>query len=165
LGKNAIMPELEFSKTYVRPDNTAVLICPYCTQWKTISADPFRGDKHELKVKCFCKQTFKGFLEFRKKVRTKRFLRGTYINHTQKNSRSDIVILDISMIGLAFSSPGQPTFKTGDELSVEFTLDNEQKTHISIDAVVRNVCQKRVGCEFKISDEAFHGPLKFYLLS
>ena len=159
------MPELEFSKTFVRPDNTAVLICPYCTQWKMISADPFRGEKHELKVKCFCKHTFKGFLEFRKKVRTKRFLRGTYTNHSQKSSRNNIVILDISMSGMAFSSQDEPTFKIGDDLSIEFTLDDEQKTNIRIDVVVRNVRQKRAGCEFKFSDGGFYGPLGFYLMS
>ena len=136
------MPELEFSKTFVRPDNTAVLICPYCTQWRTILADPFRGEKHELKVKCSCKQTFKGFLEFRKKVRTKRFLRGTYTNHSQKSSGNDIVILDISMSGMAFSSQDEPTFKIGDDLSIEFTLDDEQKTDIRIDVVVRNIRQQ-----------------------
>jgi hypothetical protein len=159
------MPEFEFSKTYVRPDNTAVLICPYCGQWKMISADPFRGAKHRLKVKCLCKQIFKVFLEFRKKVRKKRFLRGTYINHSQKSSRSDIVILDISVIGLAFSSLDDPTFKMGDDLSVEFTLDNKQRTDISRDAVVRNVLHKRAGCEFKFSDGGFYGPLGFYLMS
>jgi hypothetical protein len=159
------MTELEFSKTYVRQDDTAVLICPYCGQWKMISADPFRGEKHKLKVKCFCKEIFMVFLEFRKKIRKRRFLRGTYINHSQKSSRSDIVILDISVIGLAFSSLDDPNFKTGDDLSVKFTLDDKQKTDISRDAIVRNVLQRRAGCEFKISDGGFYGPLGFYLMS
>jgi hypothetical protein len=159
------MLESKFSKTYVRPDNTAVLICPYCAQWKMISADPFRGYKHKLKVKCFCKQTFKVFLEFRKKVRKKTFLRGTYINHSQKGSRSDFVILDISVIGLAFSSLDAPTFNVGDNLSVEFTLDDEQRTDIRRDAVVRDVRQRRAGCEFEIFGGACDGPLGFYLMS
>ena len=105
------------------------------------------------------------FLEFRKKVRTKRFLRGTYTNHSQKSSGNDIVILDISMSGMAFSSQDEPTFKIGDDLSIEFTLDDEQKTDIRIDVVVRNIRQKRAGCEFKISDASLYGPLKFYLMS
>jgi hypothetical protein len=159
------MPESEFSKTYVMPDNTAVLICPYCGQWKKISAEPFRGYKHKPKVKCFCKQTFKVFLEFRKKVRKKSFLRGTYINHAQKGSRSDIVILDISVIGLAFSCLDAPTFNVGDELGVEFASDSEQRTDIRRDVLVRNIRQKRVGCEFEISGGAFDGPLGYYIMS
>ena len=161
---SSFMLESEFSKVYVR-DNTAVLICPYCGHWRRILADPFRGDKHKLKVKCFCNETFKVFLEFRKKVRKKGFLRGSYINHSQNTCRSDIVILDISVIGLAFSSLDEPTFKMGDDLSVEFTLDNEPRTNITRDAIVRNVVQTRAGCEFKISDGGLNGPLGFYLLN
>lgn len=159
------MLESEFSKTYVMPDNTAVLICPYCAQWKKISAEPFRGYKHKPTVKCFCKQTFKVFLEFRKKVRKKSFLRGTYTNHSQKGSRCDIVILDISVIGLAFSSLVAPTFKVADELSVEFAFDYEQRTDIMRDVIVRNIRQKRVGCEFEISGGAFDGPFGYYVMS
>ena len=51
----------------------------------------------------------------------------------------------------------------GDELSVEFIIDDEQKTAISCNAVVKNVSQRRVGCEFEISDEGFYGLLEFYL--
>jgi hypothetical protein len=160
-----IMLESEFSKIYVRPDNTAVLICPYCTHWKRISADPFRGYKHKLKVKCICNQTFKVFLEFRRKIRKKTFFKGTNINHAQKGSRGDIVILDISVIGLAFSCLDAPNFKIGDDLSVGFTLDDEQKTAIRRDVVVRNIRKQRVGCEFEIYDEAFFGPLGVYVNS
>ena len=53
----------------------------------------------------------------------------------------------------------------GDELSVEFVIDDEQKTAISCNAVVKNVSQRRIGCEFKISDEGIHGLLEFYLKS
>jgi len=158
------MPESEFSKVYVI-DNTAVLICPYCSHWRRILADPFKGAKHKLKVKCFCNETFKVFLEFRKKVRKKRFLKGSYINHSQNTCRNDIVILDISVIGLAFSSLDEPTFNMGDDLSVEFTLDNEPRTNIKRDAIVRNVVHTRAGCEFKVSDGGFYGPLGFYLMS
>jgi hypothetical protein len=159
------MSEIEFTKIYVRPDNTAVLICPYCSHWKKILADPFRGHKHKLKVKCYCNQTFKVFLEFRRKVRMKTFLRGTNIKHTQKGSKSDIVILDISVIGLAFSSLVAPNFKVGDDLSIEFTLDDKQHTDIIRDVVVRNIRERRIGCEFDIYDEAFFGPIGVYVNS
>jgi len=159
------MHSSEYSITYVKSDNTAVLNCPYCGQWKIIAADQFRGAKHKLKVKCYCKKTFKVFLEFRRKIRKKTFFRGTNINYAKKGSRSDIVVLDISVIGLAFSSLDAPTIKVGDDLRVEFTLDDEQQTDITRDVVVRNIRKKRVGCEFEIYDEAFFGPLGFYVNS
>lgn len=159
------MLESEFSKVYVRPDNTAVLICPFCGHWKRISADPFRGDKHKLKVKCFCKKTFKVFLEFRRKIRKRTFLRGTFTDHSQKGSKCDIVILDISVIGLAFSSLDAPTLSIGNELGVEFTLDFEKSIDIKRDVIVRNIRKKRVGCEFELSGGAYDGPLGKYIMS
>ena len=153
------MPESGLSKTYVRPNNRAVLICPYCGQWQSILAEPFRGYNHKLKVRCFCKETFKVFLEFRKKVRKKIFLKGTYIDYSQKGSRCDIVILDISLIGLAFSSLDAPTLRIDDELGVEFTLDSKKGTDIKKAVIVRNINQTRVGCEFELSGGAFDDQL------
>ena len=160
----SIMPESEVSKIYVI-DNTAVLICPYCGAWKRILADPFRGEKHKLKVKCFCKETFKVFLEFRKKVRKKIFLQGTYIDHSLKGSRCDMTILDISLIGFSFSSLGASTLQIDDELSVEFTLDSKNRTDIKRDVIVRNIYPERVGCEFELSGGTFDGPLGQYVMS
>ena len=69
--------------------------------------------------------------------------------------KSEIVILDISVAGLAFSNLDIFTFEEGDDISVKFTLDDEQKTVIKKNAVVRNIRQKRVGCEFDIYDQVF----------
>ena len=160
------MPEYGLPKTYVRPNNRAVLICPYCGQWRRILADPFRGKKHKLKVKCFCKETFKVFLEFRKEVRKEKFLRGgSCIDHSQKGSRCDIVIIDISVTGLAFSSLDAPTLRIDDELGVEFSLDFGKGPNIKRDVIVKNIRHKRVGCEFELSGGAFDGQLEYYVRS
>jgi hypothetical protein len=160
------MPESGLSKTYVRPNNRAVLICPYCGQWKSISAVPFRGEKHKLKVKCFCKKTFKVFLEFRKEVRKEKILRGgSCIDHSQKGSRCDIVIIDISVTGLAFSSLDAPTLRIDDELGVEFSLDFGKGPNIKRDVIVKNIRHKRVGCEFELSGGAFDSQLEYYVRS
>ena len=163
---SSTMPESGYSKTYVRPNNRAVLICPYCGQWRRILADPFRGKKHKLKVKCFCKETFKVFLEFRKEVRKEKFLRGgSCIGHSQKGSRCDIVIIDISVTGLAFSSLDAPTLRIDDELGVEFSLDFGKGPNIKRDVIVKNIRHKRVGCEFELSGGAFDSQLEYYVRS
>ena len=159
------MPESGLSRTYVRRNNKAVLICPYCGQWRSISADPFRGEKHKLKVKCFCKETFIVFLEFRKETRKKTFLSGSYIDHSQKGSRCDIVILDISVSGLTFSSLDAPSLRIDDEFGVEFRLDFVKGTDIKRDVIVKNIHQKRVGCEFELSGGAFDDQLGYYVRS
>lgn len=141
-----------YSKIYVGSDKNANIVCPYCAERKSISVDRFRGTKHTLNVRCICKRTFKVFLEFRKKVREKTFLKGTYVNHSQMDIKSEMIVLDISETGLAFSNQDIFTFEEGNNISLEFTLDNERKTVIKKNAVVRNTHQKRVGCEFDIYD-------------
>jgi len=159
------MRDSGYSVTYVRKNDTAALTCPHCGQWRLISADPFRGSKHKLKVKCTCKKIFKVLLEFRRKVRKKTHMRGTYLKHSQKGTKADIVILDVSVIGLTFSSLYIPSLKVEDMLRIEFTLDDMQQNEVMRDVVVRNVWQKRVGCEYLAPGRSFEGPLGFYVMS
>ena len=160
------MQESKVSKTYVRPDNSAVLNCPHCCRQKPIPVDSFRGHKHKLKVKCVCNETFMVNLEFRKRVRKKIYLRGTYINYSQKDSSGDLFIENISVGGLEFTSFNVQNFKVDDELTLEFNLDDELQSKISKDVIVREVRQRSIGCEFDTPSElAFVGPLGYYIMS
>ena len=120
------MPEPKVSKTHVRQDNTAVFHCPHCGRQKAIPVDKLRGHKHKLKVECGCKETFTVNLEFRQRVRKKTYLRGTYINHSQKGGGGDLYIKNISVVGLEFTSLNVQGFKVDDELALEFNLDNKE---------------------------------------
>ncbi|KPK00138.1 MAG: hypothetical protein AMJ60_02590 [Desulfobacterales bacterium SG8_35] len=160
------MPEDIVSKTYVRPDNTAVITCSHCGRQKSIPADSYRGPKSKLRIKCACKKIFTVQLEFRKRVRKKTNLKGTYINHSQKNSSGNIFVRNISVIGLEFTSLDLQNFKVDDELTLTFTLDDEQRSEITKEAVVRDIRQNSIGCEFAQSGEfSFEGPLGFYIMS
>ena len=143
------MPNDKVSKTYVRPDNTAVINCPHCGRQKSIPADSFRGSKSKLKIKCACKNIFTVQLEFRKRVRKRTNLRGTYINHTRKESSGKIIVRNLSVIGLEFTTLDIRNFKMGDELTVAFTLDDEQRTEITKEAIVRDVRPSTIGCVFQ----------------
>ena len=104
--------------------------------------------------------------EIGKEFRKEKILRGgTYIDHSQKGSRCDIVILDISLTGLAFSSQDAPNLKIDDELGVEFSLDFWKGTNIKRDVIVKNIRHKRVGCEFELSGGAFDSQLEYYVRS
>ena len=106
------------------------------------------------------------FIEFRNRVRKETHLRGTYINHSQKDSRGFLIIKDISVTGLSFTSLDLKNFKVDDELRVEFTLDDEHRTEISKDIIVKNVRKKSVGCEYDSAEEvAFGSPLGYYIMS
>jgi hypothetical protein len=160
------VPKAKAAKTHVRPDNTAVITCPHCGTQKSVPVGSYKGNKSSLKIKCGCKNIFTVNLEFRKKVRKRTNLRGTYSNQSQRGNRGTIVIKNISVSGLEFSSMDAHNIKVEDELTVKFSLDDEQRSKIIKDVIVRDVRKNSVGCEFEKSGEfAFDGPLGFYVMT
>ena len=160
------MSEIKRIKTYVRPDNSAVLTCPHCGRQKTVEAGRFKGRRAPLKVKCVCKKIFLADIEFRKKKRKITNLRGSYVNHSQKNNRGLLTVRNISLNGLEFSSMDHKHFKVDDELTIEFQLDDEHRTEIRKDAIVFEVRDHTIACQFERGGEfAYDGPLGFYIMS
>lgn len=152
-----------FKKTYVRPDNTAVLTCSHCGLQKVVKADSFKGYKHKLKVKCNCNGVFTVNLEFRNRVRRKTYLRGTYVNHSQNDNNGVLNILDVSVTGLSFTCLDVTKFKVGDELSLVFNLDDEHMTEIKKEVIVRNIRQRSVGCKYVKEEDVFGSSLGHYV--
>jgi len=160
------MSDSKVSKTYVRPDNTFVLTCPHCGHQKIIPIGSLKGHKNELKIKCVCQKIFRVNLEFRKHVRKKPLLIGTYINHSQNDSSGFLIIRDISVTGLSFTSLDLKNFKVGDELRVEFALDDEHRTTFRKYIIVKDVRKNYVGCEYdSAEDVVFQSPLGYYIMS
>ena len=157
-GKNEV-------KSYVRPDNTAVINCPHCKRQKEIKVEKFTGSKSRLKIKCACKHVFKVQLEFRKRYRKTTNLSGKYVNHSKHNSSGRLYVRNISVSGLEFSTMDIHGFEVNDELTVTFNLDDEQRTEVIKDVTVRGVRKSSIGCEFERGgDLAFDGPLGFYIM-
>ncbi len=161
------MRESKVFKTSVRSDNTAVINCPHCCRQETVPVGSRKGSKSCLKIKCGCKNIFTVSLDFRKRARKRTNLRGTYIKLSQKKNRSNIVVKNISVTGLEFSNLDVlHTFKIDDELTVEFNLDDEHRSLITKDVIVRDVRKKSIGCEFeRFGELAFDGPLGHYIMS
>lgn len=153
-------------KTYIRPDNTAVLTCPHCNLQRIIDTASFKDHKFRLKVRCSCKNVYTAIIEFRKRIRKRTHLRGTYINHSQKDQRGNLIVTNVSVAGLEFSSEDIQNFKVEDELTIQFTLDDEHRTDVRKQAIIRDIRTKSIGCEFPGSgDYAFDGDLGFYIKS
>ena len=159
------MPDSKVAKIYVRSDNTIVLTCTHCGMQKIVPADLFMGRKHKLKVKCRCKEVFIVNLEFRNRVRKKVNLRGAYINHSQKAKRGNLVIKDISMVGLAFDTFDGQIFNVGDELSLEFTLDDGHETRMVEEVIVRNIHPISIGCDLVNPKYSIKSSLSRYIPS
>ena len=158
------MTEKDEVKSYVRPDNTAVINCPHCKRQKEITVESFTGSKSRLKIKCRCKHVFKVQLEYRKRFRKRTNLSGTYVNHSQQSSSGKLHVRDISVSGLGFTSMDINNFKVDDELTIKFNLDDEHRTEVIKDVTVKDIRNDSVGCEFERGgDFAFDGPLGFYI--
>ena len=65
-------------KAFVRPDNTATIICPVCKTTKQVSAAPYLNKKHSIKIRCTCGTTFTVQFDFRHHYRKQISLRGFY---------------------------------------------------------------------------------------
>jgi hypothetical protein len=157
------MPDSKVAKTDVRPDNTAVLTCPHCGIQKVVKAGLFMGHKHKIKIQCSCQKVFIVNLEFRDRVRKKVNLRGTYINHSQKECSGHLNTQNISVTGLAFITFDGRDFNVGDELIVELTLDDKYETEMRKEVIVMSVGPNSTRCEFVKSEDSFGSPLGHYV--
>ena len=161
------MSEENSRKVYVRPDDTAVIACHNCGLQKNLPVGSYKESKtKKLKIKCVCKNVFTVVLEFRKYFRKDTNLFGAFINHSQKNKRSPIIVKNLSMVGVGFVPREKNKFTIGDEITVLFRLDDTERTMIKRKAIVRSIHEDYVGCEIeKTSKYLRDGDFAVYLMS
>ena len=92
-------------------------------------------------------------------------MNGTYSDHRDKRSSGKLIIQDISLGGISFTSLDVENFNVGDEFRVNFSLNDEQLTEIKKDVIVRNIRQRIVGCAFKQPEDVYGGPLGYYIVN
>lgn len=157
----------------VNNDNLAAIKCPHCQSMKLISVHKFKGVKHSLKVKCTCNNSFPVSLDFRERYRKSTNIDAQYakVDKDLKKVGSQVKphlkckVADLSLSGLALNIIGSHSLQVGDELIVEFTLDDKASTHIKRKANIRVIGQGFVGCQFDESDSpAYDKALGFYLM-
>ena len=70
-------------------------------------------------------------------------------------------IIDVSQSGVQFKLNNEPTFNVGDQLTIEFKLDDKERSQICEVGIVRRIQSNSIGLEFKTTDH--YGPLGQYL--
>ncbi len=177
------MTEKNNPRAFVKPDDTATIICPHCQLAKTAPVGKFRHHKHLLKVRCSCGHSFSVVLDFRKHYRKKTTLPGTYeiadaaalAHHWKKTKLSGVYTLqapamgtghmqvtNISLGGLQFTTPGPHSITIGQQALVNFTLDDRKQTVITQQVTVQSIDDRIIGCQFAVNDPVDRG-LRFYL--
>ncbi len=156
---------LETRKVYVKPDGSALLVCPYCGSQRTVNVAEMSGTKIPVRVNCDCLSSFWASFEFRNTYRKQVSLLGSYTRLPVRAHWYRMTVKDISLKGIQFTTPAMHELKEGDEGTLEFTLDDPNRSRIKRNAVVMWTKDKNVGCTFKNSDlYAYDKDLGFYLM-
>jgi hypothetical protein len=155
---------METEKIYVNKDFEGIIVCPQCEKRKrtNLSAYKARGNK-ALKVTCACGTHFQISVDFRRSYRKKTDFGGCYTRLSYKKDKGEIQILNLSAHGIGFRTATKSALSIGDQVRLEFTLDDQKQSSIEKDGIVRYVDGDYVGCEF--TDLTQHErTLGFYLI-
>ena len=147
-------------KVYLTSKQMATFSCPQCARSKTL-------DKMiTVNVKCPCGHAYKAILEKRKKYRKDTNLPGTYIHFIdgQPRDRGLMTVKDLSTSGMKLQLNVKQNFAIGDQLQVEFHLNDTHRTLIKKTVIIRNQREQFIGTEFA-PFETVDKALGFYLFS
>ena len=146
----------------------ATISCPQCARSKTVDVSKYASlDKMiKVNVKCPCGHAYKAILEKRKQYRKEVNLAGTYVHFIdgQPRDRGLMTVKDLSTSGMKLQLNVKQNFAIGDQLQVEFHLNDVHRTLIKKTVIIRNQREQFIGAElepFETVDKA----LGFYLFS
>ena len=149
------------TKFYVNDANQAIIVCPKCGFSKTVDTTNYIGTKKRLKANCKCGEAFKFKFEFRKNYRKDVKLPGEF-TIKQSGEKGEIIVLDLSLGGIRFTTFRPNKILTEDTLEIKFNLDNPARTEIRRSAKVMWVKDRDVGAQY-IEPKLFERDLSFYL--
>lgn len=158
-------------KVFVTPSNTAVFECPQCKKSRNVDVSKYKQIDKEVKIKvnCSCGHSYPVVLERRRHYRKTVNLAGTYVIAVSGGpiKKGMMAVKDLSRSGLRIKIAAQPNFDIGDKLLVEFHLDDNKRSLIKKEAIVRKISELNIGLEFSSMDSSDPGDkaLGFYLFS
>lgn len=155
-------------KIYVTSKQMATFSCPQCNRSKTVDVSKYATLEKMVKVniKCPCGHAYKAILEKRRQYRKMTNLPGTYVHFIdgQPRSRGLMTVMDLSTAGMKLRLNVKQNFALGDQLRVEFHLDDAHRTLIKKTVIIRNQRDQFLGVELA-PFEAVDKALGFYLFS
>jgi hypothetical protein len=127
-----------------------MVICPHCETGCLVDVKKIRKCGHKVRIRCKCGGKFTAFVECRRACRKETNLVGFYRKFGADEERGRIAVRNVSMTSIGFVTLTSNNLRQGDEVSVEFRLDDERRTKISKNVVVKRIDKDNyVGCEFK----------------
>jgi len=150
-------------KIYVNPDGTVTFICPKCNSARREAAEQYKYCRGSLRIECTCTNVYEVQLEFRKFYSKETYLDGLYFISSQRGDWGKMVVSNLSVEGCGFETLKTNTLVAGDEIRVEFMLDDHRNCMIRQKAVVMVSEGKYVGCKFSRPPSLVDPDLAFYL--
>jgi hypothetical protein len=151
------------TKALLNAKNAAFFICPSCKKRyrRDLSnrKDIRQGSK--LNCRCTCGAEFSIILERRRHNRKPTELNGAYL-HERHRYRGGILVKNLSRSGAGIEILSERQIYEGDTLTLKFNLDDDQKTFVAKEAVIRKKKGTYVGVEF-LSKTWDNDPLFAYL--
>lgn len=162
---NGQLPEIKERRVFLNDRGEGTFICPSCEKGVIKDLQQFAETRTVVRIKCRCScgHVYRVLVERRRHFRKPANLLGTfsYDGGTGRPVKGVIRIRDISQSGVRFSVNSIPDFAVGDRLTIEFTLDDKERSQIREDGVVRRIQSNMVGLAFKNTDH--YGKLGQYL--
>jgi hypothetical protein len=155
-------------RVYQTNDSKVTVICPQCTKSKVVDVSRFARTNKTVKINstCSCGQRWTSVLEKRKKYRKPVNLTGSFnfIKDEKVVDRGAMRVVDMSFDGVQIKLNVKRNFAAGDQLEIEFHLDDTKHTFIKKRVTVKNVSGTYVGTAFRAS-EPYDPALGFYLMA
>ena len=152
-------------RIFINDREEGTFICPACNKGVIRDLSQFAQTRTavRLKCKCSCGNAYRVLLERRHHYRKPVSLVGMYFFQGGKGApiKGLIKIRDISQSGIQFLVNSMPEFQVGDNLTIEFTLDDEERSQIREAGIVQRIQSNIVGLDFKTTDH--YGKLGRYL--
>lgn len=136
-------------KVFANSDYVATFECPQCKKtWKKdLSQLKNRINKSQVNARCSCGFTFPITLDKRRHRRKTTNLTGAFI-HDRLKIRGLINIKNVSKSGIGFELNSKQFMHVGDRIVLKFNLDDQNKSFIYEEAIVKKIDGNYVGVEF-----------------
>ena len=150
-------------KLYVDEAGMVTFLCPKCGDSRKQSVVKYRDHIGSVRMSCVCGYDSEVELEFRKFFRKDTELEGLYFRTTPEGHWGKMIVRNLSMVGCRFEMIRKDPLAVGEEINVQFTLDNPRSSIIRKKAVISEVEGRSVGCRFYELPGYIDSELGFYL--
>ena len=157
-------------KAFITRDNKVTFSCPQCKGMRTVDVTKYKALEKavKIKVRCPCGHDYPVMIERRKQFRKAVSLPGTFsrIFNDRRAGSGTMVVKDVSRNGLQIRVNDSSYMKAGDVLEVEFKLDDNKRSPIRKEVVIRKIVGYDLGTEFTSVDagNASDKAIGFYLM-